>query len=196
VTLAYDPHRPGLFRNELFAALEILDRQDVRIEALKGSWAGAMGQPQFMPSSYLRYAVDFDGDGQRDIWKSTGDVFASIANYLKEHGWTANIRWGREVKVDDEAATRLSARVPLRMTASCQAIRQMTEARPIDEWSALGVTQLDSKPLPATTLDASLVRVDSHTFLVYANYEALLGYNCAHAYALSVGLLADRLGGN
>jgi membrane-bound lytic murein transglycosylase B len=196
VTLAYDPHRPGLFRNELFAALEILDRQEVRLEALKGSWAGAMGQPQFMPSSFLRYAVDFDGDSQRDIWTSTGDVFASIANYLKEHGWTAGIRWGREVKIDDASATQLAGKVPLRLTGSCQAIRQMTESRPLGEWRTLGVGQLDGKPLPGNSLDASLVRVDARTFLVYGNYEALLGYNCAHAYALSVGLLADRIGGN
>ena len=196
VTLAYDPHRPGLFRNELFAALEILDRQDVRLDALKGSWAGAMGQPQFMPSSYLRYAVDFDGDGQRNIWSSTGDVFASIANFLKEHGWSPGVRWGREVSVDEAAATRLAGMVPLRLTGSCQAIRQMTESRPIGGWRTLGVTQPNGKPLPGNALDAALVRIDSHTFLVYGNYEALLGYNCAHAYALSVGLLADRIGGN
>jgi len=196
VTLAYDPHRPSLFRNELFAALEMLDRQEVRLDTLKGSWAGAMGQPQFMPSSYLRYAVDFDGDSRRDIWTSTGDVFASIANFLKEHGWTEGLRWGREVRVDDGAATRLAGAIPLRVTGSCQAIRQMTESRPIGEWRTLGVTQLDGKPLPGRTLDASLVRVDARTFLVYGNYEALLGYNCAHAYALSVGLLADRLGGS
>jgi len=195
-TLAYDPHRPALFRNELFAALEILDRQEVRLDALKGSWAGAMGQPQFMPSSYLRYAVDFDGDGHRDIWTSTGDVFASIANYLKEHGWTAGVRWGREVMVaDDAAAARLAGSVPLRVMGSCQAIRQMTESRPIGDWRTLGVTQLDGKPLPGNALDGSLVRVDARTFLVYGNYEALLGYNCAQAYALSVGLLADRIGG-
>ena len=195
-TLAYDPHRPVLFRNELFAALEIIDRQKVPIEELKGSWAGAMGQPQFMPSSYLRYAVDFDGDGQRDIWTSAGDVFASIANFLKQQGWTSGVRWGREVRVDDAAAARLAGTVPLRLTGSCQAIRQMTESRPISEWRSLGVRQLDGKPLPDTTLDASLVRVDARTFLVYANYEALLAYNCAHAYALGVGLLADRIGGN
>ena len=195
VTLAYDPHRPSLFRNELFAALEILDRQEVRLDTLKGSWAGAMGQPQFMPSSYLRYAVDFDGDSRRDIWTSTGDVFASIANFLKAHGWTAGVRWGREVKVDDAAATRLAGMVPLRLTGSCQAIRQMTESRPIGEWRTLGVRQLNGKPLPGNALDAALVRIDTRTFLVYSNYEALLGYNCAQAYALSVGLLADRIGG-
>jgi membrane-bound lytic murein transglycosylase B len=193
-TLAYDPHRPTLFRNELFAALEILDRQDVRPDALKGSWAGAMGQPQFMPSSYLRYAVDFDGDGKRDIWSSPGDVFASIANFLKEHGWTTGIRWGREVRVGDDAAAKIAGSIPLRVTGSCQAIRQMTESRPLAQWRTLGVTQLDGKMLPGATLDAALVRVDTRTFLVYGNYEALLGYNCAHAYALGVGLLADRIG--
>lgn len=195
-TLAYDPHRPAMFRNELFTALEIIDRQDVPVEELKGSWAGAMGQPQFMPSSFLRYAVDFDADGQRNIWTSTADVFASIANYLKEHGWTAGVRWGREVSVDEAAATKVAGTIPLRVTGTCQAIRQMTEPRPISQWRTLGVEQLGGKPLPTATLDASLVRVDAHTFLVYANYEALLGYNCAHAYALSVGMLADRIGGN
>jgi len=193
-TLAYDPHRPGLFRSELFAALEIIDRRDVPVEELKGSWAGAMGQPQFMPSSYLRYAVDFDADGQRNIWTSTADVFASIANYLKEHGWTAGVRWGREVRVDEATGTRLAGTIPLRVTGTCQAIRQMTEPRPIDQWRTLGVTQLNGKPLPSATFAASLVRVDARTFLVYGNYEALLGYNCAHAYALGVGLLADRIG--
>jgi membrane-bound lytic murein transglycosylase B len=195
-TLAYDPHRPALFRRELLAALEIIDRQEVKLDVLKGSWAGAMGQPQFMPSSYLRWAVDFDGDGQRDIWSSTGDVLASIANYLKEHGWTAGVRWGREVKVDDEASAKVAGAVPLRVTGSCSAIKQMTEARPLATWQSLGVRQADGKPLPGTTLDASLVRVDTRTFLVYPNYEALLGYNCAHSYALGVALLADRLGGN
>ena len=89
VTLAYDPRRGSMFRNELFNALEILNRGDIELERLKGSWAGALGQPQFMPSSYLLYAQDFDGDGRRDIWTSQADVFASIAYYLQKHGWTA-----------------------------------------------------------------------------------------------------------
>src|SRR5262245_40157982 len=93
-TLAYDPRRSGLFREELFNALQILDNGDVEPAALKGSWAGALGQPQFMPSSFLRYAQDYDGDGKRDIWKSTPDVFASIGNYLSEHGWNRGQTWG------------------------------------------------------------------------------------------------------
>jgi membrane-bound lytic murein transglycosylase B len=107
---------------------------------LKGSWAGALGQPQFMPSSYLKYAQDFDGDGRRDIWTSHADVFASIAYYLQQHGWHTGVTWGREVEVD-----------------------------------------------------ASLIRDGRRAFLVYDNYEALLDYNCAHTYALSVALLSDRL---
>ena len=98
-TLAWDPRRATFFRGELFNALEILNRGDIELSKLKGSWAGAMGQPQFMPSSYLQYAEDYDGDGRRDIWGSPADVFASIANYLKGHGWTADERWGREVSV-------------------------------------------------------------------------------------------------
>src|SRR4249920_333822 len=97
-TLAWDPRRSTFFRGELFDALEILNRGDVAPERLRGSWAGAMGQPQFMPSSYLKYAEDFDGDGRRDIWTSEPDVFASVANYLKQHGWTKGDAWGREVK--------------------------------------------------------------------------------------------------
>src|SRR5687767_9981907 len=99
VTLAYDPRRASMFRNELFSALEIVNRGDIELERLKGSWAGALGQPQFMPSSYLRYAQDFDGDGRRDIWSSLADVFASIAYYLQQHGWQKGLIWGREVIV-------------------------------------------------------------------------------------------------
>ena len=99
VTLAYDPRRGSMFRNELFSALEIVNRGDIELERLKGSWAGALGQPQFMPSSYLKYAQDFDGDGRKDIWSSPADVFASIANFLKQHGWREGALWGREVKI-------------------------------------------------------------------------------------------------
>ena len=98
-TLAFDTRRPTLFRAELFHALTILDQGHITIDELKGSWAGAMGQPQFMPSSYLRHAVDFDEDGRADIWNTQADVFASIANYLKNAGWTKGERWGRQVRV-------------------------------------------------------------------------------------------------
>ena len=108
-TLAWDPRRATFFRGELFNALEILNRGDIEIGNMKGSWAGAMGQPQFMPSSYLQYAADYDGDGRRDIWSSAPDVFASIANYLKGHGWTAEQRWGREVKISEAVGEQIRA---------------------------------------------------------------------------------------
>jgi membrane-bound lytic murein transglycosylase B len=193
-TLAYDGRRAALFRDELFAALRILDSGEVAPDALKGSWAGAMGQTQFMPSSYLRWAVDADGDGRRDIWSSRPDIFASIAHYLNEHGWTKGERWGREVRISDKAAERIAAAVPLRLTGACQALREMTEARPLSEWRAFGVTRKSGAALPKADMAASLVRVDAHRFLVYGNYEALLAYNCAHTYALSVAFLADRVG--
>jgi len=193
-TLAYDGRRQRLFREELFAALRILDSDDVQLDALRGSWAGAMGQAQFLPSSYLEWAVDADGDGRRDIWTSLPDIFASIANYLKEHGWTKGERWGREVRLGDRTAARVAAAVPMRLTGACQAARDMTEARPLSTWRELGVTQKDGSALPRADISASLVRVDTHRFLVYGNYEALLAYNCAHTYALSVALLADRIG--
>jgi membrane-bound lytic murein transglycosylase B len=191
-TLAWDPRRSAFFRTELFHALEILDRGHIELDALKGSWAGAMGQPQFMPSSYLRYAVDFDGDARRDIWRSQADVFASIANYLKGHGWTAGERWGREVRVPRSAATRIASSIPKR-SAGCRARRAMTVARPLAECQSIGVRSLDGKALPTADMEASLVSGEKRHFLVYSNYEALLGYNCAHPYALTVALLSDRV---
>jgi membrane-bound lytic murein transglycosylase B len=191
-TLAWDPRRATLFRSELFNALEILDRGDIEPSRMRGSWAGAMGQPQFMPSSYLRFAEDYDGDGHRNIWDSTPDIFASVANYLKGHGWVAGRRWGREVRVSAEAARRIAGDVP-RRDAGCRAIREMTMPLPLAEWQRLGVRLPDGRPLPAADQQASLVSGASRHFLAYDNYGVLLEYNCAHAYALSVALLADRI---
>ena len=193
-TLSYDTRRATLFREEIFSALKILDSGEVASSALVGSWAGAMGQVQFMPTSYLTWAVDVDGDRRRDIWTSVPDSLGSIANYLKEHGWVEGARWGREVKVPAASAERVGTAVPLRMTGGCTAVREMTEPRPLGEWALLGVRQKNGSALPVSDMPASLVRVDTHAFLVYANYEALLTYNCAHTYALSVAFLADRIG--
>lgn len=190
-TLAYDPRRSRLFRNELFSALEILEKGDIELEALRGSWAGAIGQPQFLPSSYLRYAQDFDGDGRRDIWTSLPDVFASVAFYLKEHGWTEGYTWGREVHVP-ASLVKAIPELP-RRDEGCRAVRQMTPARPLAEWNRMGLRTTAGRPLPAVEIDASLLQAGSRTYLVYGNYEALLGYNCAHTYALSVALLAGQL---
>ena len=190
-TLAWDPRRSALFRRELFDALEILNRGDIEPGRMRGSWAGAMGQPQFMPSSYLQFAVDDDGDGHRDIWSSPGDIFASIANYLKGHGWQSGQTWGREVTHSKEAERHVAATVA-RRAGSCSARRDMTVALPPDEWERIGV-RATVGALPKGGQAASLVSGSRRHFLVYPNYDALLEYNCAHAYALTVAMLGDRL---
>lgn len=190
-TLAYDGRR-ALFRNELFDALRIVDAGHITVDQLKGSWAGAMGQPQFMPSSYLKYAVDFDRDGKADIWTTPADVFGSIGNYLKQFGWTAKERWGREVKLTRAVQAKIDRTVPMR-TSNCKAEREMTQARPLAAWAKLGVRLATGAALPRADMRASLVRGDKRFFLVYPNYEALLGYNCANSYAVSIGLLSDRI---
>jgi membrane-bound lytic murein transglycosylase B len=191
-TLAWEGRRSAFFRTQLLAALEIVDRGDIELARLRGSWAGALGQVQFMPTSYLEYAVDFDGDGRRDIWDTPGDVFASIANYLVKSGWTRGERWGREVIVSDQSAARIATKVAQRMTG-CRATREMTSPEPLSTWKDLGVRLPGGRSLPSGAMPASLVRGGSRSFLVYRNYEAILAYNCAHSYALSVGILADRI---
>jgi len=191
-TLAWEPRRATYFRGELFNALTMVQRGHIEASSMTGSWAGAMGQTQFMPSSYLTYAVDFDGDGRRDIWKSTGDALASIANYLKGFKWNGDETWGREVKVSKAVREEIARTIPKR-TEGCFALRNMTERRPLDEWQKLGVRQVGGGALPRAKLSAGFVDVGERTFLVYPNYDAILGYNCAHYYALTVALLSDRL---
>lgn len=191
-TLAWEPRRAAYFRNELFDALTMVQRGHIEAGEMTGSWAGAMGQTQFMPSSYLKFAVDFDGDERRDIWKSTPDTLASMANYLKGFGWNSDETWGREVKVSAAASDAIAAEIPKR-TEGCYARRNMTERRPLAEWQKLGVRRIDGGPLPKANMEAGLVDVGDRKFLVYSNYDAILAYNCAHYYALTIGLLADRL---
>ena len=191
-TLAYDGRRP-LFRTELLHALAIVEERQLAPADLKGSWAGAMGQPQFMPSSFLKHAVDFDGDQLVDIWTSEADVFGSRANYLKNAGWREGERWGREVAISRAAMARIDRAVPMR-ASGCRAVRAMTVARPLQEWRKLGVTLPAGAALPSgSTLSASLVRGQRRHFLVYRNYEAVLDYNCSNSYAVSVGLLGDKI---
>jgi membrane-bound lytic murein transglycosylase B len=194
-TLAYEPRRATFFRQQLFDALVVVDKGFIELSNLKGSWAGAMGQPQFMPSSYLAYAQDFDGDGRRDIWTSQADVFASIAFYLKSRSWNEGHTWGRRVIVPEKSREVLKELAPLR-TTGCRAERQMTTPMTLTAWKQHGVTRDDRSPLPAGDVNASLLETDDGgSYLVYDNYEALLAYNCAHTYALSVSLLSDALDG-
>lgn len=193
-TLAWEGRRGPFFTAELIDALRILDQGHIEPELMKGSWAGAMGQTQFMPSSYLAHAQDHDGDGRRDIWRTLPDVFASIANYMKAYGWNPAQTWGREVKVPRGGAIKLAASVGFRQTG-CRAARELTVPLPLAKWQALGVRTAAGKALPRVDRSASLLRAGSKSYLVYSNYDALLGYNCAHAYALAVGLLSDRIGG-
>jgi membrane-bound lytic murein transglycosylase B len=191
-TLAWEGRRRAFFTTELIDALKILDKGYIELEQMKGSWAGAMGQAQFMPSSYLAHAQDYDGDGRRDIWQTLPDVFASIASYMTAYGWKPDQIWGREVKVPPGGATKLAASVGFRQTG-CRAARELTVPIPLAKWQALGVRTAAGAALPKVARDASLLRAGSKSYLVYGNYDAILGYNCAHAYALAVGLLSDRI---
>ncbi len=181
-TLAYEGRRQVIFREFLLQALRILDRGDIARERMIGSWAGAMGQTQFMPGSYLSYAVDFDADGRRDLWGSLGDVFGSTANYLAQHGWVAGETWGSEVV--------LPAGFDFRLTGA-------DTRRSLAEWQQLGVTGARGV-LPATRGAAALIVPAGHrgpAFLVYDNFRVILRYNNATSYALAIGLLADALAG-
>ena len=192
-TLAWEGRRGPFFTGELMDALQIVDQGHIDLDRMKGSWAGAMGQTQFMPSSYLAHAQDFDGDGRRDIWGTLPDVFASIANYLKAYGWQPGQAWGRQVKLPAGGAAPLVETIGLR-DSGCRASRELTVAIPLAKWQALGVRTIAGGALPKVDRMASLLRAGQKTYLVYPNYDTLLGYNCAHAYALAVGLLADRIG--
>jgi len=193
-TLAFDRRRSKYFKEQIFAVLTMLENGYVSFKQLKGSWAGAMGQPQFMPSSYLAYAVDFDGDGRRDIWKNTGDVLASIANYLSKHGWNNNLTWGREVILTSGARKRIG--VPsARAAPGCRALTSRKEI--IQTWQKQGVRRVDGSPLPSKKIKGAIVFPDGSSgraYLVYKNYSSIMSYNCAHLYGITVGLFSDVLG--
>lgn len=177
-TLAESGQRGDLFRDELLSALEILEHRDVAPEGLKGSWAGAMGQTQFLPSVYLRAAVDFDGDGRRDIWTSAPDALASIANFLAQAGWRRDLPWGLEV----------------RLPAGFDLARYRG---PLSDFAARGVVRADGSAVPGSG-EASLFLpggIGGPVFLITDNFEVIRGYNTSDSYALAVGHLADRLGG-
>jgi membrane-bound lytic murein transglycosylase B len=180
-TLAWGSHRAAFFRGELIAALRILDAGDITPERMLGSFAGAMGQPQFMPSSYLRLAVDFDGGGRRDIWDNRADTLGSIGNYLARSGWTAGLPWGQPV------------RVPPGFDAAATGRDRM---RQLSAWMAAGVRRADGSAFLRPEASGAVLMPDGaggEAFMVYGNFAAIRRYNASDFYALAVGLIGDRI---
>ena len=182
-TLACDPRRSTFFRTELLFALRLIEREPLQPEAMRGSWAGAMGQTQFMPSAYYEHAVDGDGDGRIDLWNNPADALASGAKLLQSLGWQTGERWGREVGLPEDFAYELSG---------------AGQTRSLTEWAALGVRQADGTPLPEADMSGAVLVPMGHTgpvFLVYANFEVIMGWNRSTSFAIAVGHLADRIAG-
>ncbi|MGB8274566.1 MAG: lytic murein transglycosylase [Alphaproteobacteria bacterium] len=189
VTLAFDDRRPQRFREELFDALKIIDGGDISASEMLGSWAGAMGQNQFMPSVFVRYAEDFDGDGRRNIWTSTADVLASAANYLAQSGWQPDQTWGRKVSLPGGFDYGL-------IDDFTKPLKDRDLRKHLSEWQALGVRREDGRDLPTRDLLASLILPEGPggpAYLVYDNFRVLMTWNPAFLFAVTVGTLADRL---
>jgi membrane-bound lytic murein transglycosylase B len=178
-TLSWSGKRAAFFKQELIAALKIIDQGHAAPQNLLGSWAGALGQCQFMPSNFLRLTVDYDGDGKRDIWNTRADVFASIANYMNKVNWRAGQTWGREVRLPTK----------FNLKANLKAKRNLSE------WQKLGVRQEDGSDLPVAALNGQLLvpQGSNRAFLIYANHDAILAWNRSTFFALAVGQLMDAL---
>ncbi len=182
-TLAHDPRRSAFFRTQLFDALGIIDDGHIQPGAMMGSWAGAMGQPQFMPSTFARHAVDENGDGRKDIWDTLPDVFGSAANYLSALGWDNEFTWGREVKLPEHFDLDLA---------------NLRTKKSLSEWQQLGVRRIDGRDLPNVEIQGAVILPAGYrgpAFLVYSNFDAIMSWNRSLLYAISVGHLADRLAG-
>lgn len=182
-TLAHGSRRADMFRSELLAALTLIEAGDISARQMRGSWAGAMGQMQFMPSTFQRFAVDFDGDTRRDLWSSIPDALASGGHYLSQLGWRGDQNWGREVQVPADFPWALA---------------DLSLELPLAEWQAHGIRRMDGRDLPQADLTASLILPMGHqgpAFLVYGNFRRIMNWNNSRLYALAVGHLADRLAG-
>ena len=181
-TLAYDGRRSKFFRKELFLALKIVDKGHITAKDMLGSWAGAMGQNQFMPSSFHAYAVDYNKDGSKDIWKTLPDIFASIANYLSKSGWQGDQTWGRAVRLPDKFSSKLLGR---------------KIKKGLNQWHELGVRKLSGKDLPKRNLLSSIIRPEKGmvgpAFVVYQNYGVILKWNRSNYFATAVGTLSDKI---
>lgn len=182
-TLACDPRRSAFFQGELITALRLIEREALEPADMLGSWAGAMGQTQFMPSAYYAHAVDGDGDGRIDLWRSPADALASGANLLVNLGWNSGERWGREVSLSADFSFDNSG---------------LEQPRALADWAELGVRRADGAALPIADLDARLLLPMGHAgpaFLVYDNFDVLLGWNRSISFAIAAGHLADRIAG-
>ena len=182
-TLAYDPRRSGFFTKEFIALLKLIDKNTIPLDA-KGSWAGAMGAVQFMPTNVIAYGVDANNDGKVNLWNDKEDIYASAANFLKKLGWKKREKWGREASIPKNFDYRLTG---------------LETKRTVNEWAALGVLRGDGSRLPNSNFKASLIVPMGHrgpAFLVYRNFDTILGWNRSILYALSVAYLSDRLNGN
>ena len=178
-TLAFEGRRHDYFKKELLNALKIIDKGHISLKKMTGSWAGAMGQCQFMPSSFLNYASDWDKNGTKDIWNSKGDVFASAANYLKKVGWSNKTTWGRKVNISNFKIKHKKNKILY-----------------LDDWSNLGVLKNNKNKLPSNKLKARLIIPDNYGqygYLVYNNFENLLNWNRSNYFAIAVGKLSDNI---
>lgn len=182
-TLAYDERRSRFFREQLLAALQLMEKGDLAPGA-NSSWAGAMGLPQFMPTTYFAYAVDFDGDGRRDLWNSLPDILASAANYLAAAGWQGNRTWGREVRLPAGFDYRLAG---------------LKVSKPLSAWQRLGVRRVDGRALPRVAINGSVLLPagarGGPALMVYDNFRTIMAWNRSILYAVAVGHLSDRVVG-
>ena len=182
-TLAYDPRRSGFFTKEFIALLKLIDKNIIPLDA-KGSWAGAMGAVQFMPTNVIAYGVDANNDGKVNLWNDKEDIYASAANFLNKLGWEKGEKWGREASIPKNFDYRLTG---------------LETKRTVNEWAALGILRGNGSRLPKSNFKASLIVPMGHrgpAFLVYRNFDTILGWNRSILYALSVAYLSDRLNGN
>ncbi|MDA9102844.1 lytic murein transglycosylase [Candidatus Thioglobus sp.] len=182
-TLAYDKRRSKFFTRELIAVLKLMDKKTIPFDAT-GSWAGAMGAVQFMPTNVIAYGVDANNDGKVDLWNEKADIYASAANFLNKLGWKKSEKWGREALIPKNFDYQLTG---------------LNNEKTVNEWSALGVRRGNNSNLPKSNFKASLIVPMGHrgpAFLVYRNFDAIMGWNRSILYALSVAYLSDRLNGN
>lgn len=194
-TLSYDGRREAFFKQQLWASLTILEQGHIEFDKFVGSWAGAMGQSQFIPTSFLAYAADGDGDGKKDIWNNKADVFASIANYLASEGWEYGRTWGRQVKLP--TGFDMSLIMAKGSKGRSEWLQNWANAeKPLAYWNRVGLTRMDGRPLPMVDIDAVLITPDDEkgrVYLAYDNYKSLMHWNRSYYFVTSVGYLADRI---